>query len=327
MRHILFFVILPMPGRKLFRRLSMEIICSDCPRRCRARRGDTLPGGICRSPLLPRVVRAVPHYGEEPCISGTRGAGTIFFSGCSLRCIYCQNLEISRMRIGKEVSIERLSKIFLELQQKGAHNINLVTPTHYALQIREAILSARAQGLSIPTVWNSSGYEKAETLRALSDVIDIYLTDVKYLDSELSKNFSSAPDYPEVIQKAFPEMLRQYPACIYDENGLMRSGVIVRHLVLPGHVRNTEAVLKYLSAFPKDSFLLSLMSQYTPLRTIEKYPELNRRLTKREYERAVDYALSLGFTDALIQEGKAAEESFIPAFDYEGVQDNRYDFS
>ena len=301
--------------------------CTVCPRSCGVNRTEG-EKGFCRASGSGVILaRAALHFYEEPCISGTNGSGAVFFSGCSLRCIYCQNLEISRMRIGKEVSIERLSKIFLELQQKGAHNINLVTPTHYALQIREAILSARAQGLSIPTVWNSSGYEKAETLRALSDVIDIYLTDVKYLDSELSKNFSSAPDYPEVIQKAFPEMLRQYPACIYDENGLMHSGVIVRHLVLPGHVRNTEAVLKYLSAFPKDSFLLSLMSQYTPLRTIEKYPELNRRRTKREYERAVDYALSLGFTDALIQEGKAAEESFIPAFDYEGVQDNRYDFS
>ena len=293
--------------------------CQICPRACTVNRtagekgfcGASGPGVI--------LSRAALHFYEEPCISGTRGSGAVFFSGCSLRCIYCQNYEISRMKIGKEVSVERLAEIFLELQEKGAHNINLVTPTHYAKEIREAVFSARKKGLKIPTVWNTSGYERVETLQTLSDVMDIYLTDYKYEDADLARAFSGSSDYPEAAKKAFAEMLRQKPCCTYDENGMMKSGVIVRHLALPGHVKNTEAVLRYLSEFPKESFLLSLMSQYTPLRKIEKYPELNRRLTKREYERAVDYALSLGFTDALIQEGKAAEESFIPAFDYEGV--------
>ena len=293
--------------------------CTLCPRECHKNR-ELCERGVCLSAGTGLVLsRAALHFYEEPCISGTRGSGAVFFSGCSLRCIYCQNLEISRMRIGKEVTVGRLSEIFLELQEKGAHNINLVTPTHYALQIREAVLSAREAGLRIPTVWNTSGYEKEETLSALSDVIDIYLTDYKYEDPALASAFSGAPDYPAAAKKALAEMIRQKPCCIYDENGLMKSGVIVRHLVLPGHVRNTEAVLRFLAELPKDSFLLSLMSQYTPLRRIEKYPELNRRLTKHEYDRAVDCALSLGFTDALIQEGQAAKESFIPEFDCEGV--------
>lgn len=293
--------------------------CMLCPRACGVNRAAGEKGFCLASQDEVMLARAALHFYEEPCISGTEGSGAVFFSGCNLRCVYCQNLEISRMRVGKAVSIERLTEIFLELQEKGALNINLVTPTHYAYQIRTAVSAARAQGLTIPAVWNTSGYEKEETLKALADVIDIYLTDVKYMDPELSRRFSGAADYPEVIRKAFPEMLRQHPRCIYDENGLMKSGVIVRHLVLPGHVKNTEAVLRYLAEYPQDSFLLSLMSQYTPLRTIDQYPELNRRLTKREYGKAVDCALELGFTDALIQEGEAAEESFIPAFDYEGV--------
>ncbi len=293
--------------------------CAICPRGCAVNR---LKGqhGVCRaSGENVMLSRAALHYYEEPCISGVRGSGAVFFSGCSLRCLYCQNLEISRLRIGKEVTVKRLSEIFLELQEKGAHNLNLVTPTHYAVQIREAILSARSRGLTLPTVWNTSGYEKAETLRAMADVIDIYLTDLKYLDPALSGAFSGAPNYPEYAKAALSEMLYEKPACVYDEDGMMTSGVIVRHLVLPGHVKNTKAVLDFLTAFPKEQFLLSLMSQYTPLREIPKYPELNRRLTKREYEKAVDYALELGFSEALIQDGKAAEKSFIPAFDYEGL--------
>ncbi len=293
--------------------------CRICPRNCDKNRAGNARGFCLASGEKVMLSRAALHFYEEPCISGTRGSGAVFFSGCSLRCLYCQNLEISRMRIGREVSVSRLSEIFLELQEKGAHNINLVTPTHYALQIREAVLESRENGLSIPIVWNTSGYEKAETLAALSDVVDIYLTDFKYMDKKLAADFSMAPDYPERAKEALLEMLREKPRCVYDSEGMMQSGVIVRHLVLPGHVKNTRAVLAYLSGLGKEHFVLSLMSQYTPVRKIERYPELNRRLTKREYEKAVDAALSLGFTDALIQEGGAAEESFIPAFDYEGV--------
>lgn len=293
--------------------------CDLCPRKCGARRKDGQAGfcGIRGDRVI--LARAALHFWEEPCISGTAGSGTVFFSGCNLRCVYCQNHNIADLTVGKEVSTERLAEIFLELQEKGAMNVNLVTPTPYAPMIREAVRAARTKGLHIPTVYNTSGYEDAAVLREMEDVIDIYLTDFKYMDGALSASLSKAPDYPEVAKSALAEMVRQKGEPEFDGNGMMKKGVIVRHLLLPGHVRNGKAVVDYVYDTYGDRVYLSLMNQYTPVIPNESYPELNRRVTKREYEKLVDYALVKGVTRAFIQEGKTQSESFIPAFDYEGV--------
>ena len=223
------------------------------------------------------------------------------------------------MKVAKRVSVGRLSDIFLELQEKNAHNLNLVTPTHYSLEIHEALKEARRSGLHLPVVWNSSGYEDPETLRFLEGDVDIYLTDFKYMDKDLAARFSGAPDYPSAAKAALKEMFRQKPRLISDENGLLREGVIVRHLLLPGHVRNAKDVVRYVYAAYGDNVLLSLMNQYTPVREIADVPELNRRVTKREYEKLIAFALDLGVTNAFIQKGGTQKESFIPAFDYEGI--------
>ena len=294
-------------------------LCELCPRKCLAARGDGKAGfcGVVGPGVF--LARAALHYWEEPCISGTRGSGTVFFSGCNLRCVYCQNHEISTMEIGKRVPVTRLSEIFLELEEKGAHNLNLVTPTHYALEIHEALRTARREGLSLPVVWNTSGYEDPETLKILEGDIDIYLTDFKYMDKDLAARFSKAPDYPSVAKAALREMVLQKPRLLTDEEGMLQEGVIVRHLLLPGHTKNAKDVIRYVYTAYGDSVLLSLMNQYTPVREIPEAPELNRRVTRREYEKVISFALDLGVTNALIQEGGTQKESFIPAFDYEGV--------
>lgn len=292
--------------------------CGICPRECMVDRTNGVRG-VCLADAEVYLARAALHFWEEPCISGKTGSGAVFFCGCNLHCIYCQNGSISSMKEAKRVSIDRLAEIFLELQAQGAANINLVTPTHYSLQIREAVLLARKQGLGLPIVYNCSGYEKVETLAMLEDVIDIYLTDYKYEEAELADAFSHAPDYPAAAKTALAEMVRQKPSCVFDENGMMREGVIVRHLLLPGHVRNSKAAVEYVYRTYGDRVYLSLMSQYTPMIHSEKYPELNRKTTKREYEKLLNHVLELGVTNAFIQEGGTAKESFIPAFDFEGV--------
>lgn len=293
--------------------------CSLCPRECRARReaGETGVCGVFGGGIL--AARAALHMWEEPCISGERGSGTVFFSGCPLRCAYCQNYRISGAEAGKRISEERLSEIFLELQEKGAANINLVTPTHYTPGIIRAVEAARDHGLSIPVVYNCSGYEKTETLRTLEGIVDVYLTDFKYMEEEAAARYSHAPDYPEVAAAALAEMVRQAGKAEFDENGMMERGVIVRHLLLPGHLKNAKAVVKYVYETYGDQVYLSLMNQYTPVSHLEKWPELSRRVTRREYERLVDYALSLGVENGFIQEGETAKESFIPEFDGEGL--------
>ena len=293
--------------------------CAICPRRCNALREEGVSGFCGVSGPGVFLARAALHFWEEPCISGTRGSGTVFFSGCNLRCVYCQNHEISEMKAGKRVPLSRLSEIFLELQEKGAHNLNLVTPTHYACGIHEALRKARQEGLALPVVWNTSGYEDPETLKALEGDIDIYLTDFKYMDRDLAARFSKAPDYPSAAKAALREMVRQKPRLLADEEGMLREGVIVRHLLLPGHVRNAKDVVRYVYGTYGDSVLLSLMNQYTPVREIPDAPELNRHPTRREYEKLISFALDLGVTNALIQEGGTQKESFIPAFDCEGV--------
>lgn len=295
--------------------------CNLCPRQCGADRENGKSGicGVSGKNML--AARAALHFWEEPCISGEKGSGTVFFSGCPLRCVYCQNYQIASTEVGMEISEERLKDIFLELQEKGAHNINLVTPTHYTPEIIRAIGKAKEQGLRLPIVYNCSGYEKVETLKTLKGIVDIYLTDFKYMEKEAAVRYSKAPDYPEIARAALKEMMDQTGEAKFDENGIMQSGVIVRHLLLPGHVRNARAVVKYVHETYGNQLYLSLMNQYTPLPQVKKeFPELDRRVTEREYQRLISYALELGIENAFIQDGKTAEESFIPMFDYEGIR-------
>lgn len=291
--------------------------CALCPRECMAER-ESGQKGYCLSDDRIFVARADLHMWEEPCISGKQGSGTVFFSGCNLRCVYCQNYEIAAGQRGRQVSIKELSEIFLELQKKGAANINLVTPDHYVLQAAEAVMEARKAGLAIPVVYNGSGYEKRDVIKRLSGIIDIFLTDFKYMDELLAEKYSKAPDYPVVAKSALDEMVKITGEPVFDENGMMQKGTIVRHLLLPGHKKNAKDVIRYVYETYGDKVYISLMNQYTPFERLKgnpAYKELCRKVTKREYETVVDYAINLGVTNAFIQEGDTARESFIPEFD------------
>ena len=292
--------------------------CLLCPRKCgiNRRTGQT---GVCGVSSEIKVARAALHYWEEPCISGKRGSGAVFFSGCSLHCVFCQNREISDGKEGKVISKERLSDIFMELADKGANNINLVTPGQYIPDIVWAVNDAKSRGMKLPIIYNTSGYENVTELKLLEGIVDVYLPDFKYMDSTLSARYSRAKDYPSVAKQALSEMIRQQPDVVIDDaTGLIQKGVIVRQLLLPGHVNDAKAVLKYLYDTYHDHVYISMMSQFTPI-ALKDYPEINRTVTKREYERLVDYALEIGITNAFIQEGDVAKDSFIPAFDCEGV--------
>ena len=292
--------------------------CLLCPRKCgiNRRTGQT---GVCGVSSEIKVARAALHYWEEPCISGKRGSGAVFFSGCSLHCVFCQNREISDGKEGKVISKERLSDIFIELADKGANNINLVTPGQYIPDIVWAVNDAKSRGMKLPIIYNTSGYENVTELKLLEGIVDVYLPDFKYMDSTLSAMYSRAKDYPSVAKQALSEMVRQQPdVVIGDAPGLIQKGVIVRQLLLPGHVNDAKAVLKYLYDTYHDHVYISMMSQFTPI-ALKDYPEINRTVTKREYERLVNYALEIGITNAFIQEGDVAKDSFIPAFDCEGV--------
>ena len=292
--------------------------CVLCPRRCEADRDKTK--GSCGIGNRIKVARAALHYWEEPCISGDKGSGAVFFSGCALHCVYCQNREISDGRAGAEISTERLCGIFFELADKGAHNINLVTGDHYIPQIADAINEAVKHGFDLPFIFNCSGYESVDALKMLDGLIDVYLPDFKYLDPDIARDYSNAEDYPQIAMKAIEEMVRQCPACVFDEDGIIREGVIVRHLLLPGHVTDSKKVLKYLYEKYNNTIYISIMSQYTPMTGIsEEYPELHRRVKRREYDRLTDYALRLGIEHAFIQDMTVAKESFIPEFNNEGV--------
>lgn len=267
--------------------------------------------------------RAALHMWEEPCISGEMGSGTVFFSGCPLRCVYCQNYSIANAESGTVITEEKLTDIFLDLQEKGAANINLVTPTHYTPEIIRAIKSAKRRGMTLPIVYNCSGYEKVETLQMLDGIVDVYLTDFKYMDAKVALRYSKAEDYPEVAKAALREMVRQQGEAKFDEKGMMQKGVIVRHLLLPGYVQNAKDVVKYVYDTYGDDVFLSLMNQYTPLPHVATYPEINRRVTEEEYDELVNYAIAIGVENGFIQEGETAEESFIPAFEGEGWMDTR----
>jgi len=292
--------------------------CTLCPRNCHADRAKGQKGYCGMTDELV-IARAALHMWEEPCISGEKGSGTVFFSGCAMGCVYCQNYKISRGMAGKKVTVERLSEIFFELWEQGANNINLVTPSHYVPQIIDAIKIAKEKGFDLPIVYNSSGYEKTETLRLLEGYIDVYLPDLKYMSNEIAKRYSNAEGYFIYASKAINEMLRQVGKPVFNEEGIMLKGVIVRHLALPGYMQDSKNIIKYLYENFSDDIYISIMNQYTPLLTVQNYPEIDRKITDEEYDELVDYAISLGVENGFIQEGETALESFIPEFNCEGV--------
>ena len=292
--------------------------CRVCPRNCSADRLSDQKG-FCRVGAEIILARAALHMWEEPCISGKEGSGAVFFSGCSLGCKFCQNGQISRGQTGKKVTVDRLADIFLELQQQKANNINLVTAGHFLPQVAEAIEKSRNRGLQIPVVYNSSGYEKSEMLKLLEGLVDVYLPDFKYMDPELAEKYSYARDYPEVAKEALKEMVRQTGTPEFDRRGIMKKGVIVRHLLLPGHVKDSRRVLEYLLSTYGKEIYISLMNQYTPMPAMKDDPRLSRKVTDREYQRLIDYGLQLGLENGFIQEGETAKESFIQEFNGEGI--------
>ncbi|MGN0642117.1 MAG: radical SAM protein [Huintestinicola sp.] len=290
--------------------------CRLCPRECGA---DRVNGrGFCGGGYLPKAAKAYLHMWEEPCISGKNGSGTVFFSGCSLKCCFCQNYKISAENSGAEISVERLAEIFLELQEKGAENINLVNPTHYVPQIISA-LDMAGDRLKIPIVYNSGGYEKLSTLKMLEGRIDIFLPDLKYFDSSIAEKYSAAADYFEVASQAVTAMVSQAGMPVFDGRGMMKKGVIIRHLTLPSHRQDSVRVLEWLHEnLPQGSFLLSLMSQYTPFYKSSMYKEINRRISTFEYNYIADKAAEMGF-EGFMQERSSAKEEYTPDFDLCGI--------
>ena len=287
--------------------------CMLCPRKCAV---DRTAGkvGFCKMDSKIKVARAALHFWEEPCISGTKGSGTVFFSGCNLRCVFCQNYKISTLLSGKIITESELGNIFLDLESQGAHNINLVTPTHFIPQIINALTMAKKKGLSIPTVYNCGGYESVDALKMLDGMIDIYLPDFKYFDNRFAKEYSSVSDYRECVQKAIDEMVRQVGKPVFDADGIMKKGVIVRHLLLPGLLFDSKKIIDYLYRTYGDDIWISIMNQYTPLEWVKDIQRLNRRVSEGCYNALIDYAAELGVENAYIQEGGTAKESFIPDF-------------
>ena len=292
--------------------------CKLCPRNCGVNRLNK-ELGFCQASNNVRVARVSLHAWEEPCISGSKGSGTVFFSNCNLRCVFCQNHSISQDNVGKDISIERLGQIFLEQQKSGAHNINLVTPTHYVPQIAEAIKLAKNQGLTLPIVYNSNGYENVDTIKALAGLIDVYLPDLKYFDDKYAIKYSHAPNYFETSKKAIYEMFCQVGECKFSEEGMIEKGVIIRHLMLPGLLSDSKKILDYIHSTYNNKVFVSIMNQYTPKFNSDKYPEINKSVNPKHYERLIAYALDLGLSNGFIQEEGTVSESFIPDFDLRGV--------
>lgn len=291
--------------------------CSLCPRNCHIDRTSSF--GFCQSSSQIKAARAALHHWEEPCISGTRGSGAVFFSGCTLRCCFCQNYSISSETYGKEISEQKLAQIFLELQNQGAHNINLVTATQYLPSILNALDRIKDK-LNIPVVYNSSGYEKPETIRLLKDYVDIYLPDLKYFSSKLSQKYSKAEDYFKVASNAVKLMIEQTGKPVFDSDGILQKGVIIRHLVLPNCRKDSITLLHWIKeTLPDKSYLISLLSQYTPFYKSHEYPELNRRITTYEYESVLKEAISLGLVEGFMQEKSSAKEEYTPPFNLEGL--------
>ena len=286
-------------------------ICNLCPRSCNAERYEEYGRGYCKMGTLPRIARAAPHMWEEPCISGTKGSGTIFFSGCVLSCVFCQNNEISSGGKGKTVTVGQLTDHIKRLEQMGVHNINLVSPTPYIESVIEAFSIYKP---AIPVVYNTGGYEKPETIKRLEGIVDIYLPDMKYISSELSSKYSHASDYAEYACASIAEMVRQTGRPVFDDNGIMQRGTIVRHLILPSNTKNSIAVLEYLDKNFGSDILISLMGQYFPAGKAKDYPEINRTITKREYEKVLS-ALDDMSLDGFAQELDSATHKYVPDFD------------
>jgi len=292
-------------------------VCNICPRNCNVDRSTKV--GFCGMLSEIKVAKAYLHEWEEPCISGSRGSGTVFFTGCNLRCVFCQNYKISQGNFGVSVSPEKLADIFMNLEKAGAHNINLVSPTIFIPKIKEAIIIARNNGLSIPIVYNSNAYENVESLKTLDGLIDIYLPDLKYCSDETAIKYSKAPHYFEFATKAILEMYRQVGYPVFDNDGIMKKGIIIRHLILPGKLDDTKKILKWISDnLPKEIYV-SLMGQYTPFYNANKYQELNRRISNKEYEEVIEYFFEIGLENGFVQDDESASESFIPDFDLEGI--------
>lgn len=291
--------------------------CNLCQRRCNINRYKQK--GICGATDKLKIARAALHFWEEPCISGENGSGTIFFSNCNLKCVYCQNHHISTGGFGEEITIERLSDICLELQNKKAHNINLVTPTHYVPSIIKGIKKAKDQGLNIPIVYNTSTYETIETIRILENIVDVYLPDLKYYDDNLAKKYSNIKDYFETATRNIREMYNQVGKPVFKDN-IMQKGIIVRILLLPEHLEDTKKIIKYLYDEYHDDIYISIMNQYTPIKKHEQFPNLNKKVEEKEYDELINYACDLGIKNAFIQEGETQSESFIPDFNLDGVR-------
>ncbi len=289
-------------------------ICNNCPRKCNIDRDEH--SGICGVSSEYKIARAGLHFWEEPCISGERGSGTVFFSGCSLKCVYCQNYEISRNAYGKNVSEERLIEIFKELEAKGAHNINLVNPTHYSAQLFKTLQQYKP---NIPVVWNTGGYDSVETLKQGEGLIDVFLTDIKYVSETVSKKYSGAEDYFSVASDAVLEMQRQVKENVFDEDGMLQKGLIIRHLVLPGNISQAMKMIDWVKINLPENTILSLMSQYTPCGLASEYPTINRKLSEKEYDMVLSHAEKSGPENVFIQELDASSAEFIPDFDLSGV--------
>lgn len=285
--------------------------CKLCPRNCNVNRHKEV--GFCKAKDFIKIARADLYYYEEPCISGDSGSGAIFFSYCNLKCLFCQNYEISEENIGKEISIEKFSDICLKLQKKGALNINIITPTHYIPLIKEGLMLAKEKGLTIPIVYNTSSYENVESLKLLDGLIDIYLPDFKYYNDEIAIKYSSARNYVNVCKKAIAEMYRQVGKSKFDDNGIMKKGVIVRHLLLPNMENDSKKIIEYLYKTYKDDIYISIMNQYTPMKKL-KYEELNHKISDDVYDDVINFAYDLGIRNAFIQEGETQKKSFIPDF-------------
>lgn len=291
--------------------------CTVCPRNCKVDR--TISKGFCRSGALVKVAKAYGHMWEEPCISGEKGSGTVFFSNCNLRCVFCQNHDISQEDIGKEISTDRLSEIFLEQQERGFHNINLVNPTHYVPQIKEALKKAKEKGLKLPVVYNSNGYEGIESLKSLEGYIDIYIPDLKYFNDKYALKYSKAPNYFAIASAAIAEMVRQTGSPIFNEEGMLQKGVIIRHLMLPGLLFDSKKVVDYIYKTYGDEVYLSLMNQYTPMFKAMDYPEINKALNPGHYEALIDHCLELGYKNAFIQDTGTNTTAFVPDFNLQGI--------
>lgn len=290
--------------------------CSVCPRSCGTDRTEC--AGFCGETDKLRIARAALHMWEEPCISGKEGSGTVFFEGCNLRCVFCQNYDIAHSERGQEISEDRLIEIFYELREKGANNINLVTPTHFTPTVARCIEKAKKNGFNLPFVWNSGGYETEESIKSLNGLVDVFLPDFKYRSDELAKKYSSAPDYFKTAAKALDAMYETAGKCEFDGRGIIKKGVVIRHLVLPGCYRDSIDVIRHIYSRYGDNVYISIMNQYTPMKT-NTCPELSRKVTTFEYEKVLDAARELGIRNCYVQDGEAVSESFIPDFDLTGV--------